>query len=467
MAVVDFPERARRDACPGALQTHAAADGAVARVRVPGGLLTAGRLRELGAAAADLGSGVIELTSRANVQVRGLTGPAAARFAERMAAAGLLPSATHERVRNILASPLAGLDGRGLLEIAPLVRELDAMLLSRPALSDLPGRFLFALDDGRGDVAHLPADITYIPLPPPASPEPCEPVVPVQGAVLLAGRDTGLRAGPREAVALMIDAAEAFLTERAARGSTAWRIAELADGPEAITTRLHAPSRPTAPGRAAVAGEVAIPAEPGAVLLGPMPQADGRVALVVMPPLGRLTAAQTAVLAAAAEAGPGEVRLTPWRGVIVPGLTPEDAERWRSRSEEAGLVTDPRSPWSGVSSCAGRPGCEKSLSDVQTDATQATGQATTARAALLGDTARVTPQSGPARAALQAAAGPSGVPLPVHWVGCERRCGRPSGDAVLVVATGDGYRVEAGGGSVRATAIEDVAAAVTAARDAR
>ncbi|MBB4701780.1 nitrite/sulfite reductase [Sphaerisporangium siamense] len=489
MEVVDFPERARRDACPGALQTHPAADGAVARVRVPGGLLTARRLRELGAAAADLGSGVVELTSRANVQVRGLTGPAAARFAERMAAAGLLPSATHERVRNILASPLAGLDGRGLLEIAPLVRELDAMLVSRPALAELPGRFLFTLDDGRGDVAHLPADIAYIPLSVPASaesplrsphrpPAPAyepatsmhepatsahepaasasKPAVSVQGVVLLAGRDTGLRAGPHEAVNLMIDAAEAFLAERAARGSAAWRVAELTDGPEAITTRLPAPPRSSAPGRAA-AGEAVLPREPGAPLLGLMPQADGRVALVVMPPLGRLTAAQTAVLAAAARVGSGEVRLTPWRGVIVPGLAPEDAEQCRSRSEEAGLVTDPRSPWSGVSSCAGRPGCEKSLSDVQSDAAQATHQAATTY---------FTPQGGPGPATVEAA-GPRGVPLPVHWVGCERRCGRPSGDAVLVVATGDGYRVEAGGGSVRAADIEDVAAAVTAAREAR
>ena len=66
------PTRPRIDACPGALQTHPAADGALARVRVPGGLLTAAQLRVLAAAARQIGDGHLELTSRGNVQLRGL-----------------------------------------------------------------------------------------------------------------------------------------------------------------------------------------------------------------------------------------------------------------------------------------------------------------------------------------------------------------------------------------------------------
>src|SRR3954468_18835961 len=106
-----FPARLRPDACPGALQTHAAADGALARVRVPGGLLTPGQLRVLAAAARDLGDGALELTSRGNLQLRGLAGGAEAELGNRLAAAGLLPSQTHERVRNVLASALSGRAG--------------------------------------------------------------------------------------------------------------------------------------------------------------------------------------------------------------------------------------------------------------------------------------------------------------------------------------------------------------------
>jgi precorrin-3B synthase len=71
-----------------------------------------------------------------------------------------------------------------------------------------------------------------------------------------------------------------------------------------------------------------------------------------------------------------------------------------------GLITDPDSAWHGVTACTGRPGCAKSLADVRADARNWLG----------------TPHT-----------------RPVHWAGCARRCGRPSGDVIEFVATGDGY----------------------------
>ena len=110
------------DACPGALQVHQAADGALARIRVAGGMISAGQLESLAHAATEFGSPAMELTSRGNIQVRAVhdtEGLAAA-----VSAAGLLPSATHERVRNIVASPLSGRFG-GLGDMRDTVRELD------------------------------------------------------------------------------------------------------------------------------------------------------------------------------------------------------------------------------------------------------------------------------------------------------------------------------------------------------
>ncbi|HZE17081.1 MAG TPA: precorrin-3B synthase, partial [Mycobacterium sp.] len=99
--------RARaRDGCPGALQVHQAADGALVRVRLPGGMISAAQLRVLAQASDRFGSGTLELTARGSVQIRGITDPAP--VADAVATAGLLPSATHERVRNIVASPLSG-----------------------------------------------------------------------------------------------------------------------------------------------------------------------------------------------------------------------------------------------------------------------------------------------------------------------------------------------------------------------
>src|SRR6476661_3620598 len=144
-----------RDACPGALQLHQAADGALARVRLPGGVISATQLEALAHAATEFGSPAMELTSRGSIQLRAITDTAA--VAESVAAAGLLPSQTHERVRNIVASPLSGRIG-GVADIRGLVTELDGAIQSEPALAELPGRFLFGVDDGRADVSGLGAD---------------------------------------------------------------------------------------------------------------------------------------------------------------------------------------------------------------------------------------------------------------------------------------------------------------------
>src|SRR6201985_3126487 len=81
------------DACPGALQVHQAADGALVRVRLPGGMISAAQLTALAHASTEFGSATLELTGRGNVQLRAVTDVTA--VAEAIANAGLLPSATH------------------------------------------------------------------------------------------------------------------------------------------------------------------------------------------------------------------------------------------------------------------------------------------------------------------------------------------------------------------------------------
>ena len=61
------------DACPGALQVHQAADGALVRIRLPGGMITAAQLAALARVARRFGSPALELTSRGNVQIRAIT----------------------------------------------------------------------------------------------------------------------------------------------------------------------------------------------------------------------------------------------------------------------------------------------------------------------------------------------------------------------------------------------------------
>ena len=109
----------------------------LARVRLPGGLVDAVQLQVLAGLADEFGDGRVELTSRGNVQLRGLAEYAAGPLTSELVQAGLLPSLSHDRVRNVLASPLAGLD-RGP-DLTGIVRALDAALCARPRLAELSG----------------------------------------------------------------------------------------------------------------------------------------------------------------------------------------------------------------------------------------------------------------------------------------------------------------------------------------
>ena len=356
---------------------HQAADGGLARVRLPGGVVRADQFDVLRTAAAELGDGRLELTSRANVQIRGLAPEAPAELSQRLFEAGLLPSLHHERVRNILASPLSGLDQESRYDVLPVAAAVDRELCARPGLAELPGRFLFALDDGRGDLAGVRTDVLV------------RAVDEREGLLSLGTR--GVRVGWGEVAEVMIAATEAFLEEREGQE---WRIAELERGEERILDRLGLQ-----------AGEE-LPSTSSVVQAG-----QHGSALVVTVPLGSLNQEQAAAVAAAARGGVGAgarasdvIRVTPWRSVVVPAVAGDGLER-------VGLVTDPDSAWNGVTACAGQPECAKALADVRADAW------------------RVTPR----------------LPRherPMHWSGCERRCGKPAGEFVDVLAVGNGYVID-------------------------
>ncbi|HWD78235.1 MAG TPA: precorrin-3B synthase [Kribbella sp.] len=356
--------RTEVDRCPGVLSVHQAADGGLARVRLPGGRLTAAQLDVLRLAAADLGDGRLELTSRANIQLRGLSADGPQELSDRLFTAGLLPSIAHERVRNILASPLSGWDGESRYDVLPVAAALDEALCARPTLANLPGRFLFALDDGRGDLAELRADVAVRALDEQAG------LLSIGGLGAPVEWDTVPR--------LMVAAAEAFLAVR----DQEWRIAEVPRGAERVLERLGLQATEVVP--------------PAAVRV--VAGVHGS-ALVVTVPLGSLTQEQAAVLTQTAP----EIRISPWRSVVVPADVRGLAE--------VGLIATPDSPWEGVTACAGKPGCSKALADVRADATRLMPQ-------MRRDGRRV------------------------HWSGCGRRCGNPGGEFVDVVAVGDGYLVD-------------------------
>ncbi|MEV0032333.1 precorrin-3B synthase [Nocardia sp. NPDC050793] len=391
--------RTAPDSCPGVLRLHQAADGPLARIRVPGGHLTPEQVLALAAAASELGDGAIELTSRGNLQLRQVRD--AAELTARATAAGLLPSRTHERVRNIVASPLSGRVG-GLADVRGLIGDLDARLCATPRLAKLPGRVLFTLDDGRGDVSTLGGDIGV------------HAVGPDEFALLLAGTDTGVRVTGAEAVDTALAAAEGFLEV----SSGQWRLHEIADGPARIIESLG-----LTPGteRMEIVAAQDVP-------IGWLNQDDGMVALGAGVRLGALDA-RVAEFVAAVER---PVIVTPWRSLVIADLDEWAAEQVVRVLAPMGLIFDADSPWLHVSACAGQPGCAKSLTDVRADVTAAVESGRVLSEGAAAETAReqIIP------------AGDVTVAGRQHWSGCDRRCGRPRGVVTDVVATPGGYRLD-------------------------
>lgn len=271
--------RTRADRCPGVLRPWSAEDGLLVRLRLVGGRLPTPALARLLQVSADFADGSIYLTKRANLQLRGLPGHRGALTPEALAAiesTGLLPSRTHELVRNILVSPQTGHAG-GRADLRPVAAQLDALLCADPRLARLPGRFLFVLDDGRGDLLNRAADA---------------------GLVALSGEQAQLRIGEHWGDVVTV-------------ADSAGRLAELAgafqdargDGPEAP---WHVRELDTPP--ASVAADPRLPQPSGPLPYGSVP--GGTHTRV---PDGVLTAELGCSLL-----GHPELVVTPWHGIFIP-----------------------------------------------------------------------------------------------------------------------------------------------------
>jgi precorrin-3B synthase len=276
-----------------------------------GGRLTAAQLIALARTSVAFGSATLELTGRGNLEIRGITNAEA--VAAAVTESGLLPSSNC----SIVASPLSGRVG-GIADVRAWVTDLDAAIQAEPVLAQLPDRFLFSVDDGRDDVSGLGADVGVH-------------VAEDHAALVLAGRDTGVRLAAREVVDTLVDVAVRFLDVR----GNALRVSELADPSQLL------------PGVELGDGFRNVTRPP----VGWIEQDDGRVALGAAVPLGVLLA-RVAEYLAAIEA---PLIVTPWRSMLVCDLDEVVADTALRVLAPMGLVFDANSPRAAA---GGSPGDE-------------------------------------------------------------------------------------------------------------
>lgn len=291
--------------CPGALRPMQSGDGLVLRIRPRNGRLSLGQAQAISGLATRHGNGLIDLTSRANLQLRGLDGDGHLAALAALAENDLLdPSSQAEARRNVILSPFAPLGGAAWQMAAALS---DWLTGDAPSL---PGKFGFAVDDAIPTLGDAPADIRLIPGPDgwlcwPEGADWC-----VKGGLEAAQRLVGW-----------------FIDEGgidAGRG----RMRDLVCHARAPSWAIPAPRPLPAP-----------PPHPGAVPNG----------WLLGFAFGQITAGQLAALG-------GPVRLTPWRMLLL--------ER-PDRPQINGAVMAAGDPLLRIWACTGAPRCPQGRADVR------------------------------------------------------------------------------------------------------
>lgn len=306
--------------CPGAWRPMASGDGLLVRVRPPLGRLSRQQMLALCEAAETFGSGLVELTSRANLQLRGVSEASWPGLMEFLVEHGLVdPDPDSERRPQRLLAP-DWQTGDATFEAARL---LKARLDELPAL---PAKWGLAIDAGAAPLlGEVSADLRI---------ERAEKGgLPARASGALLVRADGRALGtpvdsPADAVALLIRLAHWFAES---------------GGRDAGRMRRHTAPLP------AWAPAVMDPAEAGPPLpLGPYLGGKGAWGRVVGLPFGRAPAA--ALRAVIDSAAVSAVRVTPWRRLLLEGEAPTSVP---------GLLVDNRDPRLSMDVCPGAPHCEQ------------------------------------------------------------------------------------------------------------
>jgi precorrin-3B synthase len=377
-----------------------AADGMLLRVRVPGGAITADGLRTVAEVAERFGSGAVELTVRANLQIRGVRPADVAAAGDRLVRSGLaLADPIRDERRDVIGSPLAGHDPTELVDLSAVLAEVADRLATELGLDGLPPKFGVVLDGGgAASVRSIPADIAL-------------------GAVraadgrpvlqLALGRALDGGGAPDTCIAVD-DAVPTVLAAARLAATHGERLAMLADliGRESLVEATGAASRSGhSTTDEAASAAAAMPPVPSPALIGESPHRDeDRVNIGGAPFLGRTSPGALRSVADVADSSGAALRLTPWRSLVLAGVPRSQRLTVAAGLAAAGFSPDPDDPAHLLSACVGLPGCASSRAD-----TQAAGRALLRRGGL---TART------------------------HLSGCEKRCGAGTGH--VVVAGEDG-----------------------------
>lgn len=403
----------RRGACPALSRPMETGDGLLVRLVPAEGALAPAQLEGLAAAARAFGNGLLEVSARGSLQLRGLS---AETIDGLRAAVHALLIAPRDGVP-LDVSPLAGLDPSETADARPLAHRIAAGIAARGLAARL-GPKVSAVLDGVGVIPldALSADVRLVATPggahwamalagdaATARAYAVLPEAAAAEAVLdLLGRIADLGPGARMADVLAPDAAPSPAATHAfpPRGEgMGWGVGR-GLAPPTLPSRGEGTPRKerVAPGRAAPP-------------VGRFVLRDGTVAQGVVLPFGQIEAEPLAALADAARRhGARDLRPAPGRALLAVGLSPEGADAFAADAARHGFITAPDDPRLAVAACPGAPACRSGLMPARTVA----GEVAAALAPILDGS------------------------ITVHLSACAKGCAHPAKAALTLVGMDEG-----------------------------
>jgi precorrin-3B synthase len=408
MTVAALTSPQRRDACPGLSAPMMTGDGLLVRL-LPIGTIALDAFAALCAAARQHGNGIIEVTSRGSIQIRGLSAASAPRFAAAVAGLGI---AAGDGIP-VLINPLAGLDAEDIIDAGALAADLRLALAQRSLTPELSAKVSVAIDGGGAvDLDGIAADVRLR----------AEAVNGVAALCVSVGGDRqraahlGCVAG-QDGVAVTIRLLEVL----AQRGRVRAREVLAAEGIAAFHSAVE-DLLVTAVGCRDSGNRRKEP-------LGLHGLRDGTFAYGVGLAFGHADAMSLQRLSETAEAaGASGMRAAPGRVLIIIGLTQQTSSSFAAAAEALGFIVRSEDPRRHVVACAGAPICAS---------------------------ANIAARAIAPLVAVAAAPHLDGS-FKIHISGCAKGCAHPIRAALTVVGTAAGCVLIADG-SVRDTAFKTVA----------
>ena len=336
----------RRGVCPGLSRPLPTGDGLLVRI-LPIGTIALDAFAALCAAARACGNGIIEITARGSIQVRGLSAASAPRFADAVAALGI---AAEDGVP-ILCNPLAGLDAAEIFDASAFAASLRNAVAQQSFGDSLDSKVSIVIDSGAPlGLAHVVADIRLR-----AQLHNGQPMLRLGiGGDEASAVDLGV-IGPGDGVAAVSGLLH-VLAERGARARDIIANEGIDRFANALACALRGPLAQRDHGASSI--ETGAASRQYRDPIGLHALRDGSLACGIGLAFGHAEARTLEeFVAAAAAAGPRGLRSAPNRGLLAIGLTSKGAAQFFAAAASLGFITAPDDPRRHVVACAGAPLC--------------------------------------------------------------------------------------------------------------